>query len=252
MFFKKKPQSQSKSKSEGRAQYRKRNSKTSSLEAVLKAPKWKPLTVELMDLSVRGAGIRVPFAQDRNLNVNDVVEITIGSMMRDEVVTAARVANITRDGESHIRYGLEFLNINGLFSQLDNFYARHFNRRRHVRVLPSLDRKVQAKLRFAGEEITGNVFDVSESGLGIVLSKDNAARVADIQQFEICVKLPGMNGEMVGPAKVQHRSAMQSQTLLGLQFDVEDGGGFARYTGELRTFIAARSAEMSMWEKSWG
>lgn len=253
MFFKKKKQTPTpQTRAEQRAQYRKRAAKSQALEAWLRAPKWDALAVELVDLSLRGAGIRVPFVHDRNLKIDDVVEIAIGSMMRTEIVTAARIANVARDGESHVRYGLEFLNVNKLYAQLDSFYARHFNRRRHVRVLPSLERKVQARVRFGGEELTGNVFDISEQGLGLALTRDNAARLADIESFELVVKLPGIPTELSGKVHVKHRTALQNQSLIGLVFDEDAESGFVAARGELQSFVEKRAAEMSMWEKSWG
>lgn len=252
MFFKKKtPPPSPATRAEQRAQYRKRNSKSQSIEASLRVPKWEPLRVELIDLSVRGACIRIPFAQDRNLKVDDVVELAIGSMMRSEVHTTARVANTRREGESHICYGLEFLNINNLYAQLDGFYARHFNRRRHARVVPTLDRKVQVKARFGGEEVSGHMFDISESGLGLVLTKDSSARIAEVELLELQVRLPGIEVEMTGRARVRHRTSLNQHTLVGLAFDLDVPDGFVRFAKTLEEFVKRRSAEMSLWEKSW-
>lgn len=252
MFFKKKtPAPKPATRAEQRAQYRKRNSKSQSIEATLRVPKWEPLRVELVDLSVRGACIRIPFAQDRNLKVDDVVEISIGSMMRSEVHTAARVANIGREGESHLRYGLEFVNINNLYAQLDSFYARQFNRRRNARVVPTLDRKVQVKARWGSDEVSGHVFDISESGMGLVLTKDSSARVAEVEALDVTMRLPGIDVELSGRARIRHRASLNQHTLLGLEFDLETPEGFARFTTLLTEFVARRAAEMALWEKSW-
>lgn len=253
MFFKKKLNTPSPAtRAEQRAQYRKRNSKSQNIEATLRTPKWEPLRVELIDLSVRGASIRIPFVQDRNLKIGDVVELAIGSMMRSEVHTAARVTNISRENESHLRYGLEFLNINNLYAQLDGFYSRHFNRRRNVRVVPTLDRKVQLKARWGVDEVSGHVFDISETGVGVVLTKDSSARIAEVGTLELSLRLPGVEGELTGRAHVRHRTAMNQHTLIGLEFDLDAPGGFARFRQTLAEFVVRRAAEMSLWEKSWG
>ena len=252
MFFKKKRKSVPEPTTrENRAQYRKHNSKSQPLEATLRVSGWEPITVELIDLTVRGAGLRLPFAQDRNLKVDDVVEITVGTMMRSEIVTPARVANVGRDGDSHVRYGVEFLNVGSLYSQLDAFYARYFNRRRNLRVLPSLDRKIQATLRWNGGEHRAHVYDVSETGIGVVVSKDTAAQFAEIPGFEISFQLPGRPGECKGRAAVRHRSPLFNQILLGLKFDLDQADGMQLHTAALRQFIDQRAAEMAMWEKSW-
>jgi c-di-GMP-binding flagellar brake protein YcgR len=236
------------SSAENRAHYRKRSSKSQRLEAILKVEGWSPLTVELLDLTVRGAGVRVPFANDRNLKRGDIVELSIGAMMRDEIMTPARIANTQADGNSHIRYGLEFLNLGNLYSQLDAFYSRHFNRRRKPRVLPSLDRKISATLTWNGGELNVHVFDVSEAGIGLVLTKDSAARVLEIPRFNVKFKLPGTNEELKGPVTVKHRSPVQQHVLLGLIFDVEAADGFAKHAAALRAFVEQRTREMAMWD----
>ena len=253
MFFKKKPKvAEPTNVDELRSAYRKRNSKAQSLEATLNVTGWPSLRVELIDLSVRGAGVRVPFAQDRNLKIGDVVELIIGSMMRGEVITGARVSNLGPHGESHVRYGLEFLNLGNLYSQLDSFYSRHFNRRRHLRVLPSLDRKIHALLRWSGGELKVPVFDISASGLGVVLSKDSAARTAEITVFDLEFKLPGRDETLRGRATARHRSPLRNNVLLGLDFDLSAKSSLQAQVPAIRQFVEQRTAEMALWEKNWG
>jgi c-di-GMP-binding flagellar brake protein YcgR len=252
MFFPKKKKSAPApvpAPSDQRAQYRKRPSKAQRLEATLDIPGWPSLTVELVDLTMRGVGLRVPFASDRNLKIGDIVELKIGAMMRDEIATPARVVNSGPDGESHVRYGFEFLNIGNLYSQLDGFYSRHFNRRRNTRVLPALDRKIQAALTWSGEELHVQVFDVSESGIGLVLTRDSAARVLDVKRFGVRFKLPGREEELAGPVSVRHRTPVHQHTLLGLTYDLETPVGFVRHLAAIRAFVEQRASEMALWEK---
>jgi c-di-GMP-binding flagellar brake protein YcgR len=246
---KKTPSAPAPAHSEQRAHYRKRPSKTQRLEATLNVVGWPPLTVELVDLTLRGVGVRVLFVSDRNLKVGDIVELKIGAMMRDEVATPARVVNSAPDGVSHIRYGFEFLNIGNLFSQLDEFYARYFNRRRNTRVLPSLDRKIQATLNWGGGQLRVQVFDVSESGIGLVLTRDSATRVLEVKSFEVRFKLPGREEELAGSVSVRHRTPVHQHVLLGSTFDLEKPDGFARHLPAIRAFVKQRASEMAMWEQ---
>jgi c-di-GMP-binding flagellar brake protein YcgR len=170
-------------------------------------------------------------------------------MMRDEIATPARVVNTGPDGDSHIRYGFEFLNLGNLYSQLDAFYARHFNRRRHARVLPSLDRKIQASLTWGNQELRVQVFDVSESGVGLVLTRDSAARVLELKRFDVRFKLPGSPEELSGPVEVRHRTPMNQHVLLGLAFDLKASHSFARHIPAIRAFVVQRATEMAMWEQ---
>jgi hypothetical protein len=251
MFFQKKKKKkvvETANAAEGREHYRKRSSKSQRLEALMRVEGWDPLPVELMDLTIRGAGLRVPFAGDRNLKVGNVIELTIGNMMRKEIVTPAMVVNVIPDGTTHVRYGCEFINAGNLFSQLDAFYARHFNRRRHLRVFPSLDRKMHATLAWTSGEMRVHIYDLSERGMGVVLSRDSSVRVVDVKQFEVRFKLPDCDAELRVDAKVKHRSPINQQFLLGLQFEVDGERGAKAHAPELREFVERRSAEMAQWE----
>jgi c-di-GMP-binding flagellar brake protein YcgR len=249
MFFqKKKPKSAPKEKADGRAHYRKRAMKAQRLEATLRVEKWDPLPVELVDLTIRGAGVRVPFASDRNLKIGDVIEIAIGSMMRTEVVTPAKVVNVRPAGESHVRYGLEFVNLGNLYSQLDSFYCRHFNRRRAMRVIPALGRKLPATLIWHGGELRTSVYDLSERGIGLALTRDSAVRVAEFQRFEVRFKLPGTDLELHLAIHAKQRTQLNQHALLGAEFVFEGPRGVKAHVPALREFVERRAAEMAQWE----
>jgi c-di-GMP-binding flagellar brake protein YcgR len=253
MFFKKKPKAEDAvDPALKRAHYRKPNSKSQSLEASLRVAGWEPVRVELIDLSVQGAGVRVPFSKDRNRKAGDAVVVTIGTMMREDVVINARVANVNPDGKTHIRYGLAFTNLGELYSQLDGFYARHFNRRKHVRVIPGLDRRIHATLRWGEQELRVPVFDISEDGLGVTLSKDSAALIADVSKVEVAFKLPGAAEEIRGKATIRHRTANSDKFHVGLQLDTSEAGGFGPHVTAIRAFVEMRKAEIALWEKTWG
>jgi c-di-GMP-binding flagellar brake protein YcgR len=251
MWFHKKQKASVKRPSDARAQYRKRPPKSVGLEATLRVSGWEPVKVELIDLSIRGAGIRVPFKSDRNLRIGDTVELTIGALMRSDVRTAARVVFAQADGESHVRYGLQFLNLGGLYSQLDTLYARVFNRRKHRRVMPTLDRRTHVMLTWNGGEIRAQMFDLSTHGIGVTLTRDGAARVAHISRFDLRFSLPGAAEVIGGPAEVRHRSAHKSQVLIGLAFDMEHTPGLAQHAEAIEAYVERREAEISRWEEQW-
>lgn len=248
MFFQKKKKAAATTPAELRTHYRKRASKSQRLEATLRVEGWEPVDVELLDLTIRGAGIRLPFAADRNLKQGDVVELVIGNMMRHEVTTPAKVASVKPEAGSHMRYGLEFVNLGNLYSQLDSFYARHFNRRKFQRVIPSLDRKLHATLRWNASELQVHVYDLSECGMGLVLTRDSAARVAELNCFEVSFKLPGEHQEILVGVTVKQRTVLHQQVLLGLEFDTDGAHAVTPYRLALRGFVERRAAEMALWE----
>jgi c-di-GMP-binding flagellar brake protein YcgR len=251
MFFKKKPARPARREpADKRQHYRKLSARSQPLESLLKVAGWSPVPVELVDLTVRGAGIAVPFARDRNLKVGDLVELTIVSLMRTEVVAAAKVANVGKRGQGQVRYGLEFLDLGKLYAQLDEFYARHFNRRRAVRVKPWLDRKVKIELRWGSESMSGPMYDLSTQGVGVVLTREAAKRLAEIPSVSIAFRLPGAEAACNGRAAIRHRSPIAKNVLVGLQFD-SSADGMRKHEAQVRRFIVEREREMSKWEDSW-
>jgi c-di-GMP-binding flagellar brake protein YcgR len=252
MFFRKKAKADpAPFDAEHRAQYRKSCAPSQPLEATLCAKGLEPLRVELIDLTVRGAGIRVPYGKHRRLKPDEVVELRITCMMRNEVITGARVANVGSDTDQHVRYGLEFLSLGALYSQLDSFYARHFNRRQAQRMAPAFDRKIHATLTWPGGQVRAQVVDLSVRGIAVALGRDDAEKLAEIENFEVAFKLPD-GGDCKGAAAIRHRTPLSQQTVLGLEFDLAKEGGMRRQAAAIRGFVERRAAEVAMWEKKLG
>lgn len=250
MFFKKRTPKAPEPVQNRRAHYRKRISGPHRLEARLHVPGWDPLPVELLDLSAGGAGIRMSLAQDRNVKVGDRIELSIGAMMRDEILTNARVATIAPDGPSLVRYGLEFLDPPALSDQLDGLYARYFNRRRHVRVRPSLDERIPAVLRLTDDQIQTQVHDLSESGLSVVVGRETAAKLEQIEWLDVSFRLPKSADTIELRIGVRHRTHMNDQVRLGFEFDLTSSSASTSSIPAIRSYVAARETELAKWDKN--
>ncbi|NUP98126.1 MAG: PilZ domain-containing protein [Planctomycetaceae bacterium] len=249
MFFKKRktsPDPQS-ARRNLRSEYRRELTKANLFEATLRAGNLPPVRVELVDLSIRGAGARVPLNDDRKFEKGDKVELAITGMMRAEITAEARIASVKPDRGGFVRVGFEFQQPEKVAEQLDTFYLKHFNRRRDQRVSPAIDRRVLATLRVEGIELKGTLGDVAESGVALVLTLADGERVPKAETGEIEFRLPGCANYKLNVC-LRHRTATRERLVVGLEFDKGDER-LHKISTELTEFVAKRAAEMALWDK---
>lgn len=249
MLFRRKPKS-GESRAERRRQYRIPQSKKHPLSATLKREN-ESIQAEFVDVSVHGAGLRVTAERGAKLELGNVLEITVMSLSHGKVTTPGKLVHKESDGK-HTRLGFEFVNIGDLYSQLDAFYARIFNRRRAVRVRPELDRKLTVVMRWSGKEMKANVTNVSETGVGISLPAETATQIEGVEKVAIQFKLPGAAEDLQGHAFVRNKNAVSGQVVYGLMFDFDQPGSLTTRRAEIGAYVEKRAEEIAKWESSWG
>ena len=205
---------------------------------------------ELIDVSVRGCGARFLFAKDPMLSAGDVVEIRISSERRDEVRTPVRVVYGVADGETHLRYGFQFINAGNLYGQLDDFYVRVFNRRRSPRVRPQLDEKIPVTLSWNRQELVSPVHELSAHGLGMILPQPEAFRLGKVDELRVEFSLPEVKKPFGGPARIRNRKPVLDKVFLGLEFDLDAPDGLGARQPELQEFVEQRAERLGAWEES--
>lgn len=247
MFFKKRKPTAAESAENRRAHYRQRVTGPVRLEARLHVKGWDPVTVELLDLSAGGAGIRMNLAQDRGVQVGDTIELSIGAMMRDEVKTRVRIATIKPDGANHVRYGLELVNPREVL-ELDGLYTRFFNRRRHVRVRPPLSERNPVMLLLSADQIQTHLHDVSQSGMSVDMGREAAPQLAKGEQLDISFQPPKSGHAVQLRATVRHSTVVNDQVRVGFEFDVNATSATA--LDAVRAYVASRETELEKWNKS--
>lgn len=237
---------------ERRKQYRTGPARAHPLRVTLALEGERKLDGAFVDLSVRGVAARFHLAHDPALKPDDVVELTVSSATREsEVRTPCRTVYSRQDGESHLRYGFEFINVGDLFAQLDAFYARHFNRRASVRVLPELDRRVPVALSWGASDAQGTLHDLSRTGLGLSISLEAASRLGKTKMVAVSLQLPGQAARIHGQAALRHRKNIASKVLLGLAFDLDSPAGMRRFQYQIQEYIERREKEIASWEAAW-
>lgn len=208
-------------------------------------------TGEFIDVSAGGAAARFTLANDPGMKAGEIVSLTIKSSTRDNFVrTPARVVYSEPGGDQHWRYGFQFVSTGDLYSQLDEFYSRFFNRRGSPRVKAPAERRVTIALLWGDNEQPGTAHDVSGTGMCVAIPLDAVARLQGIERVRLRFRLPGSETVHYGPARILHRNRVVGRMLLGIEFDLEREDGLTRTWAELEAFVQERHREVERWERA--
>ncbi len=241
------------SPSELRGAYRRQRSRTFDLVVSVRMSTGEEYPGELLDVSVGGASARFTLAEDPGLKLGDVVEVAIRSRTREDFVrTPGRVVHTEPGGEQHWRYGFAFVSIGNLYSQLDEFYARFFNRRKSPRVLVPAEHRLTTHIMWGNHELSCQVHDLSTTGMCAAVPQDKASELEGIDRLRLRFRLPGVAEPLAGPATITNRHATLGRVLLGIEFDLEREEGLARHAEDLRAYVERRCAEIARWEAAIG
>jgi c-di-GMP-binding flagellar brake protein YcgR len=200
---------------------------------------------DCVDLAVGGAGVLFPTEKDPKLAPGQVVELSIQAMSRPTSIKVRAEVRVVIPQEDGVRYGFLFRNTSALFAQMDAYYARYFNRRRHLRVLTDLAQKPAIRIVTPHGEVHTKIHDVAMGGIGMHITPEQARLLDGSESLEVFFKLPGEPAEVQCRCKVRQRTVFTKHVLLGLEF--EYAGGIERFIQPLRRFIDARQAQIQQW-----
>ncbi len=238
---------------DGRECYRRKQSKILVLRATVHPESGGAFEGEFLDVSVGGTAVRFTLAADPGMHAGDVAELTIKSKDRREYVrTPARVVYVAPGGEQHWRYGFEFISIGNLYSQLDEFYARFFNRRSSPRVPVPAEQRIPVKVLWGDNELAGKAHDLSATGMSLAIPEDKAERLAEIERVRLRFRIPGIEEELYGPATIRHRLPTLGRALFGIEFDLEREDGLGASAEALRNYAFKRQEELDRWDAALG
>ena len=235
-----------------RQQYRSKPSDEQKVTTFVHLPSGEALAADVVDVSVTGAALRLSVDWDPVLKQGDVVELSIGLEGRKPVKTPGEVMFSEQDGQRHTRYGFRYTNPGNLYAQLDEQYARLFNRRGAFRAAATLEQRIPIHLAWQGFMLDTKIHDISSGGVGVMLDKREAIlfRGADILKARFKLE---QGGELLeGRLRIVHRSQKSGgNTLIGMSFDFDDAEGFGRHAEVIKAFVTVRNTDIEGWEGSW-
>jgi c-di-GMP-binding flagellar brake protein YcgR len=253
MFFSKKPESDTQSNARGpkparanqRRHYRVRSSETEPIRASLTRERTAPAVGECVDLSIGGTWVE--FARDPRLAQDEVCTLVIHADSQSESVKAtSRVVTVRATDDGGVSVGFEFTNRIELYAQLDEFYARYFNRRRHVRAVPDFELKIPVRLGWRNGSFPTIARDISEGGLGVLVPLDKAKELERIDVVDLVFRLPGQRADIECRATIRSRTVFSKACLLGLEFDPD--GAIRDHLLALRRCVEKHQAACKAWK----
>ena len=233
---------------DARKQYRVNKHTGGQMQVVLHVDGKPRATGECADLSIGGVGVSLPRTKDPELVEGTQLRVTIQHLGRAKGIdAAAEIVTVAQVGQG-VRYGLRFLNVAEVVQQVDSFYARWFNRRRHVRVMPDFATKLSGDVKWSDGELSARIHDLSMGGVGILATLDQVAALKDKSRVEIALTLPGTPLPITCRAKVVGMKSFTKNVLIGLEF--EPNGGIERYTAALQRYIDERQRSIAKFNEA--
>ena len=234
-----------------RQSYRSKPSEQQQATAAVHMPSGEVVAAGIVDVSGSGAALRVPLEADPALARGDVIELSVMLPGRAPVKTPAEVVFCEQDGEREMRYGFRYTNFGNLYSQLDEHYARLFNRRHSRRAAATLEQRIPIRLTWRGFLVDSRIHDISEGGIGVVMSRAEAAQLRGAERVQGSFKIDPQAEPLEGMLDVMHRDELAGEVLLGLRFVFEDAQGFGRHAGTIEGFVNQRNERWAGGEGTW-
>lgn len=204
-----------------------------------------PIGVELLDMNIQGAGLRMPFHLAPSTAADQFVELVVSHALDGwRVTTPARVTRVAKIDEQHVHVGLQFVNLGDLYAQLDDALGRYFNRRSTLRVQPAEGEEVRVRIAYQHHRLRGNAFDVSRTGVGVRLSLVQAAIFKTGEAVHLKLEIPTIKASLEAPASVRHGYRLREDVVLGMEFELDQPCSLSTHRKAFHAYIEGREQRM--------
>lgn len=205
---------------------------------------------EVVDLGPKGGVVRIPIAQDPSFFIGESVNFKVDSKAGSGRTTAIVRSRAELDGFR--RFGLA-CEASTLGSQLSSSLIRHFEQLRQHRVQPQNAVRVDLKARGQDIRTTGQMRNVSTSGIAVVIDGQAERAFARIIDVDLKFRLPGSNQALVLCSAIRHRCQQEDDdgVCLGLTFDADKSSAWDVQQRAIADYILTRQAQLmraQMWE----
>jgi hypothetical protein len=172
--------------------------------------------------------------------------VTIGSLAHPDIVTPVQLRSAIAERAS-CRYGFEFIDLGGLYEQLDDFFVRYLNRRRDERIRLIGKERIPLAMEWPGGRRAVHISDVSKTGMGFGLLPQDLPALEEGARVGVRFRLPGQAAEHAGEAELSRLTLLADRFVLGLAFDFDDPGGLALRRAELDAYVDERLRLREAW-----
>ncbi len=206
---------------------------------------------EVVDLGPKDGMVRIPIAQDPSFFIGESVRFKVDSKAGSGHTTAIVRSRAELDGFRRFGLACEAFTL-GL--QLSSDLIRHFEQLRQHRVQPQNAVRVDLKARGRDIRTTGQMRNVSTSGIAVVIDAEGERALARIVDVDLEFRLPGGNNQaLVLCSAIRHRCQQEDDdgVCIGLTFDADKSPVFDVQQRAIADYILTRQAELiraQMWE----
>ena len=250
MFFEQHKQSSPERVARGRVNrrgpYRALPPEAGKLSVVFTSSVMRPVQAELVDITTLGVGVRIPGKRRAEMIRGDVYQVTIGCEVQPDIATPVQLRSMAEEGDAW-HYGFEFVDVGGLYEQLDDFFVHYLNRRHDERLRLAGQDRIELTMEWEGGRRQVQVYDISRSGVGFGLSAQELPALEEGARVGVRFRLPGTGLELAGHATLARLTLLGARFVLGLAFDFEEPGGLALQRRQLERFIAERRRLREAW-----
>lgn len=209
-----------------------------------------PFEVDLYDMNIQGAELRLPFHLAPLNGDGEVVELDVYHPEDAWRVRAiGEVRSVEKWDEASVIVSLRFTSLGDLYAQLDDALGRYFNRRSATRVKPDIDQRIPVKISYGTHRVRGLAQDVSRTGLGVMTPLVQAVVFQSGERVRVEFELPDVKGGFDVPAVVKHGYRRGEEVLLGLEFDLLADSPMRKRRAEYAQYVDGRREAMEAWQK---
>ena len=201
----------------------------------------EPILVELIDMSIQGAGIKVPFHLAPVDGHAHYVELVVSHALDGwKVSSLATVSRVQKIDDAFVHVGLQFANLGDLYAQLDDALGRYFNRRASTRVKPALEESLPVKISYEHHRLRGRAQDLSRTGIGVRMTLVDASVLESGEIVKVRFEVPGMKEALEVPARVRHGYRVAEDVVLGLEYDLDKDSALKQNFRRYQDYLAER------------
>ncbi len=186
-----------------------------------------PAEATLHDVNARGCGCQLPTDVGKAIREGDSlkVRIAIGGAGVPQLYLRAIVRSIQKKEKGYLYFGLEFQDVERVFTQLRDHQWRYFNRRAAFRVAPlrSDGEREVARFIIPGSKTTHNfpLHDLSATGLSLSLRRTEPVEFPENTNIQVKFQLDGHATPFDLRVRLVHRTNMEGRLRIGFHIDVE-------------------------------
>lgn len=228
-------------RSERREVYRvEYQAETYGLAVTLETDLAAPIAAEIVDLSSRGAGLRLPESQATELRPGADVLLTFRhGAAGDPIPIGGQVRSLVAT-PGHVRIGIRFRSFDDLTARLPGHLLPLFNRRMARRVRP--EEPITIALRpYGAPSVPGLLRDISWSGMNVAVDARADRLVLEREaRIGLHFALPRERAPLDLVGEVQRALLIDAEVRYGIRFDEQSTPHFKRQQLSLRRYVARR------------